>query len=302
MDNMNNRALITGGTGYIGSNLARYLVKQHWDVHLIIRPESELFLIQDIMDSITVHVHHGSTQEMITIVDKAKPTVVFHLASLFLVQHTSNDIDELIQSNVLFSTQLVEAMVVNGINYLVNTGTSWQHYQNSDYNPVCLYAATKQAFQDILTFYVETTSLKAITLKLFDTYGPNDPRNKLFTLLRKAAKEEIILSMSPGEQLIDLVYIDDVLSAFLLAAENLISSQIGEIEYAVSSGNSLKLKELVHIYEKVTNQKILINWGGRPYRPREVMNPWNKCKVLPGWTPKVRLEDGIKRMEKIINV
>jgi nucleoside-diphosphate-sugar epimerase len=292
------KALITGGTGYIGSNLARYLVHQGWEVHLIIRPDSKQFLIQDIIESITIHIHHGSTQEMIEIMDKARPTVVFHLASLFLAQHSSKDIEGLIQSNILFSTQLVEAMTVTGINYLINTGTSWQHYQNSDYNPVCLYAATKQAFEDIITYYTETTSLKAITLKLFDTFGPKDPRNKLLSLLCKAANDKISLSMSPGEQLIDLVYIDDVLEAFLQAAENLLSGRgVMNHCYAVSSGNPLKLQDVVKVFERVTRRKLQIHWGGRPYREREVMIPWNKYICLPGWYPKISLEDGLRKID-----
>ena len=67
-------------------------------------------------------------------------------------------------SNITFGTQLVEAMVANGCYQFVNTGTSWQHYENDEYNPVNLYAATKQAFEDILRYYVETSALRVITL------------------------------------------------------------------------------------------------------------------------------------------
>ena len=67
-----------------------------------------------------------------------------------------------------------------GVKILVNTGTSWQHYENKDYSPVNLYAATKQSFEAILQYYVEVASLKAITLKLFETYGLDDPRPNFF--------------------------------------------------------------------------------------------------------------------------
>ena len=143
---------------------------------------------------------------MINIVNEANPEIVFHLASLFLAQHTLEDIERLVQSNLLFGVQIAEAITLQGVTKLINTGTSWQHYENEDYNPVCLYAATKQAFEDMLKFYVEASKLKVITLKLFDTYGPDDSRPKLFTLLRKVAQEQTELAMSPGEQLIDLVY------------------------------------------------------------------------------------------------
>ena len=294
------RALITGATGFVGSRLAQRLVRQDWEVHVIVRPASKLEQLDGIRDRIKIYEHDGSTEHLENIVAAAKPEIVFHLASLFLAQHHAKDIVPLIHSNLQFGTQLVEAMVKNGVYRLVNTGTSWQHYENQDYSPVCLYAATKQAFEALLQFYLETTPLKVVTLKLFDTYGPNDPRPKLFRLLKATAEQQEPLAMSPGEQLIDLVYIDDVVEAYLVAAERLQAGLVYAHEsYAVSSGQPISLKELVRLYEQVIGKELPIQWGGRPYRPREVMVPWNKGDKLPGWEPKVGLIEGIKRMEKI---
>lgn len=301
MNNTNPKtAIITGATGFVGSHVVQRLIADGWDMHLIIRSKTRLSLIQNILDYVKLHQHDGSTNGLINILESVKPQIVFHLASLFLAQHESEDIEPLLQSNMIFSTQLVEAMVTNGVYQLVNTGTSWQHFENVDYNPVCLYAATKQAFETILTFYTETTPLKVINLKLFDTYGPNDLRVKLFSLLQKVAREQKPLAMSPGEQLIDIVYIDDVVDAFVLAAERLHNNKVQEWEeYAVSSGNPIKLRELVETYSRIIGKPLPIEWGGRPYRTREVMVPWNKGILLPGWEPKISIEEGIRRMERI---
>jgi len=289
------KALISGATGFIGLHLARKLVSEQWDVHVIVRPRSKIERFGNLKNERTIHLHDGTTEGMISIVKNVKPHVVFHLASLFLAQHQSEDVAALIQSNILFSTQLVEAMAVNGVSRLINTGTSWQHYENGEYNPVCLYAATKQAFEAMLTYYVETSSLSGITLKLSDTYGPRDFRPKLFTLLKNAANKKESLKMSPGEQLIDLVYIDDVVDAYLLAAEQIQNEQ-GHHQYAVTSGKPIKLKALVNLYTRVTGQSLSIDWGARPYRIREVMVPWNCGATLPGWKPKVSLEQGIQHL------
>ena len=293
------KALITGGTGFIGSALCRRLVTDGWDVHLVVRNESAFSQLDGILDRITLGVHDGSTEGIQAILRKTKPTTVFHLASLFLVEHKPADIEPLIQSNIVFGTQLVEAMAANGVYELVNTGTSWQHFESHEYNPVCLYAATKQAFENILTFYVKVTPLRVITLKLFDTYGPNDPRNKLFNLLRRAAKTQVPLAMSPGEQLVDLVYLDDVVEAYLEAARRLSEPEVQQEAYAVSSGSPIRLKELVQIYSRVTGIPVPVEWGHRPYRFREVMIPWNKGRSLPGWLPRINIEEGIRRMEVI---
>jgi nucleoside-diphosphate-sugar epimerase len=291
------KALITGGTGFVGSHLARQLVRDGWQIHIITIPDDNLDQINDITDQVVLHVHDGSTDEMHRILAKAKPDVVFHLASLFISEHTTADICRLVGSNILFGTQLLEAMASHGTAGIVNTGTSWQHYENNPYLPVNLYAATKQAFEDILQYYVEAKNIRAITLKLFDTYGPNDPRPKLFHLLEKIATEGTSLAMSPGEQMIDLVYIDDVVQAFIVAAKHLLAGDVHKHErYGVSSGSPMPLKALVESYGRIIGKQLPIEWGGRPYREREVMATWENYKMLPGWFSTVSLEAGIRKI------
>lgn len=288
-------ALVTGASGFIGKHLCRLLLQREWAVHTIVRPTTNISeLLEFAGDRIVCHSYDGTNDRLINIIGDVQPTVVFHLASLFLASHQFKDIAPLISSNLIFSTQLVEAMVQNKVYSLVNTGTSWQHYQNDTYNPVNLYAATKQAFQDILRYYQETTPLNVITLKLFDTYGPGDPRPKLINLLHKAAATGETVKLSPGAQYLDLVYIDDAIAAFLLAADYLISHQFQYCgEYMISSAERVNLKQLVGIFENVLGKKLNIQWGALAYRPREVMNPWSTGKVLPGWISEIRLKEGL---------
>lgn len=291
------KALITGGTGFVGSNLTKRLISDGWQVHIITIPNDNLDQINVITDQVSLHVHDGSTDGMHRILADSMPDVVFHLASLFLSEHISADVNRLVISNVLFGTQLLDAMSVHGTSRIVNTGTSWQHYENQTYSPVNLYAATKQAFEDILQYYVDAKDTKAITLKLFDTYGPNDPRPKLFHLLENVAREGTPLSMSPGAQMIDLVYIDDVVQAFVISAERLLEGSVQEHEiYGVSSGSPISLKELVETYGSIIGKQLPINWGGRPYREREVMTPWDCYTRLPGWNSDISLETGIRKL------
>lgn len=291
-------ALITGITGFIGAHLARRLLEDGWEVHAISRHGSKLpGLLTDKV--LTLHLYDGRTETLVQCLHMVKPNIVFHLASLFLSQHESSDIELLIDSNVLFGNQLLEAMRVNGVRNIINTGTSWQHYENRDYNPVCLYAATKQAFEVLLEYYVEACGFKAITLKLFDTYGPNDSRPKLFFLLRKAFLENTVLNMSEGEQLIDLVYIDDVINAYLIAARRVINNSVFTKEsYAVSSLNPTTLRKIVELYQNIFNRKIRINWGGRPYRDREVMKTWTSGVGIEGWVAKTSLVEGMRILSK----
>jgi nucleoside-diphosphate-sugar epimerase len=288
------RALITGATGYIGSNLVRHLLVLGWDVHIVTRPTSKFSLLVEELGTITVHLHDQSSLGMVDLLDKVKPDIIFHLASLVLVEHQANDVEALVCSNLLFSTQLVEAMALTGVKFLINSGTSWQHYNNEAYNPVNLYAATKQAFEAILAYYTEVHAIKVSTLVLFDTYGPCDPRKKLISLLWSAAITQHPLVMSPGEQMIDLVYIDDVIRAYTLAADELLHQSDSHTHYGVSSGSPKRLIDLVAEFEAATQTRLLINFGGRPYRPREVMLPWTQYRVVPGWRPQVPFSIGIQ--------
>lgn len=291
-------ALITGATGFVGAHLAKRLIDDGWRVHALIRDGSKIpNLLMN--EKLSLHSYDGRTETLVQCMSLVRPNVVFHLASLFLSQHETKDIEPLIQSNLLFGSQLLEAMRANNISNLINTGTSWQHFNNESYNPVCLYAATKQAFEAIIEYYIQACNFKVITLKLFDTYGPDDHRPKLIAMLSNAEKNNQPLDMSTGEQLIDLVHIDDVADAFLVAAHRLLEKQIFCHEmFAISSGNPIPLKQLVQLYIKATGKNIQVNWGARPYRFREVMNTWSGGTPINDWQTFVSLEEGFKALDQ----
>ena len=215
---------------------------------------------------------------------------------MFRAEHTPDDVAPMVEGNVIFTTQLLDGMQHAGCRTMINTGTAWQHYQNADYDPVCLYAATKQAAEDIITFYCNAHGFKAITLKLFDTYGPGDTRNKLLNIFKRASESETPIAFSAGEQMIDLVHIDDVVNAYLIAASEALAANAGSHErYGVSSGAPLPLRELAALYESACGKKLNIAWGAREYRAREVMQTPTLPK-LPDWEPTINFEIGLDEL------
>lgn len=283
------KVLISGGTGFIGSNLVERLLREGENVAVLARKGTKD------KAKCLCYSTSGQTEEVIDAFETFRPDAVIHLASLFLAAHKPEDLVSLIQSNLLFGTQLLEGCIHSGTRYFINTGTSWQHYLNEEYNPVCLYAATKKAFEDLSKYYQEAHGLKVLTLKLFDTYGPGDPRPKLVSLLLKTAQKGEVLGMSPGEQILDLVHVDDVVDAFVRALSLI---QQDDFEngscFAVSSNERLTLKRLVALVEELYGKKLTIEFGKRPYRYREVLEPWNAFQLLPGWAPKIKLADGLR--------
>ncbi len=259
------RATLTGATGFIGQNLTRYLEAKGWSLQTIPR----------------------GTSQMVKLLTAHRPDVVIHLASRFIAEHEPRDVGPLISSNIIFGTKLLEAMRLAGITRLVNAGTSWQNPE-----PVCLYAATKSAFEEILRYYVSAEDFRAVTLEIFDTYGPGDKRPKLIPKLLDAMVTRTPLDMSPGGQQLDLVHIDDIVSAFEIAAERLMEGKGCAMEsFALSSGQTYSLKEIVNLLGPID-----VRWGARPYRRREVMAPWSNGVPLPGWRAKISLAEGLHEL------
>lgn len=288
--NGSSRALVTGGTGFIGSHLVRHLQRQGWDVHLLVRANKPL------MPGFTLHTYDGSTADVTAALEHSKPDVVFHLASLFIAQHSPAQIAPLIQANIILGTQLLEAMQACKVQALVNTGTSWQHFSQEAYRPVNLYAATKQAFEDILAYYCDTGAIHSITLKLFDSYGPKDKRNKLLALLLNSLQTREELQLSGGQQIFDLVHVNDICRAYVQAASLLKNpEQPACASYALSGGERGSLREVVALLEKVAGRSLPVQWGARPYRPREVMHLWDG-PALPDWKPRITLAEGFQSL------
>ena len=297
------RVLLTGATGYIGSRLARRFVENGHAVSIICRPDSSFGLLDCIKPSIDIYPVDGSPAGINHAIQESCPDLVLHIASLFLAEHQQFQVKDIIRSNIEFPSLLLEAMIRNGVSYFINTNTSWQYFEPdiSVYHPTNLYAASKQGFEDILKYYVESCGLSALSLTLYDTFGADDPRKKLFSLFAKASGSREMVNMSSGTQKIDLVYIDDVVDAFIHASHQLIESPPPRTysSFTIRTHQPRNLREVAATYEAVSGRPLSINWGALPHRKREVFTPWEAGTPLPNWNAKISLEEGIRRLLKI---
>ena len=278
------KILITGATGFVGRHLIKRMSVQH-ELHLLVRSTSDCshLLVSHIV------VYTGNCRDLANYLTENQIDGVIHLASLYAAEHCSDQIEAIIHSNILFGTMLLEACKLAGTKWFLNTGTIWQNYNSPDYSdeyhPVNLYAASKQAFMTLAQYYIETSHLRFCTLKLCDTYGPNDTRKKIFSLFKQIAASGETLEMSPGEQFLDILHIDDVVEGFVLLSDILQEGKDLRSEYVLSCGNQKSLREWAKLYADHYHVTLHIVWGGRPYRQREVMKPY-VGHVLDGWKPK----------------
>lgn len=276
--------------------LVRRLLRDGFDVCVILRKTSNLKLLTEFLTKIKIIYFDESSELLETWFTVHNPIAVFHIASLFLVTHKPNQIPSLIESNIQLGTQLAEACIKNDCCF-INTGTSWQSFENYDHNCVNLYAASKDAFEKILEYYSHVHRLRVVTLRLFDTYGPNDPRPKIIQLLVNLAKFGGELNLSPGYQRINLVHIADIVECYIMTF-NWIIKQVHStnVMFGVFDNCDYSLREIVSLIEVIISRKINVNFGSLPYRLREVMLPAKGYSSLPGWHPCVHLKDGITEL------
>jgi nucleoside-diphosphate-sugar epimerase len=277
------RILVTGATGFIGSALLPHLANQASEVAVVVRPGRSSVPLG------TVSIDATGT-ELVERIAEFAPDVVIHLATHFLASHEVSDIPELMRANIEFGTFVLEGASRCGAR-VVNVNSAWQHVNGAEYSPVSLYAATKQAFSDIATYYSQVRDLEIRDVTLFDSYGPGDTRMKLVPLLLGAARSGASLDMSDGQQLIDLTYVDDVALGLLHAAlvSDVPSSTV------IRSWKPLTIREVVARVESVTGASLAVNWGVRPARPREMRTDWVFGSALPGWQPSVTFDEGLTR-------
>lgn len=275
------KALLTGATGFVGQNLVKHFRQLGWGVETIGRQDSPT--------------------DMDSKMRQFKPDVVIHLATLFIAEHKPTDIPNLIQSNLTFGTQVVDSMVRHGALNLINTGTLWQYYEGDRFTPSSLYSATKSAFEDVLRFFSSSYGLQVTNLMLSDTYGPKDPRGKLLSKLISMAGTSESLQLSPGDQLLEWTFIEDIVKGFEVAAKRLVEKKESNqfVHYTLTSGETISLKDTVKVCESVLGKKINIEFGAKPYRKREIMAPSKLDPILPGWSAQVSLRQGIEVCSRV---
>ncbi len=286
--------LITGGTGFIGSHLVRKMSDEGYSLLLLTHERC----VTVNSGNIEEWAYSGNIEEIKDIFQQKKIKGIIHLATCFAPAHAYEQIPKMIHSNIELGTLLLDCAYRQRVEFFINIGTFWQHYNADEYNPVNLYAATKQAFEDIAAYYRIISDMRICTLCLNDTYGRKDIRKKIFPLWKELLNNpEKEMLMSAGEQIIDILHVDDVVDGILLllqmVCENDPRIKDDNIFY-LTAGEKYSLREIAEIFESVCRKKLNIKWGAKPYRDREVMIPECYGKLLPGWEYKIVLAEGIK--------
>ena len=195
---------VTGAQGFLANNFMKKFNDKYIFLKIIKYKKDNIFLKRN--NNFFLYKNQN-IKNLISFFKKKKPDLVIHLASKTNVEHDSKEIDALIKSNITLGNEILESMLKSGCKNIINIETSWQNLKSyTEYNPTNLYAATKEAFKKIIFYYHKAYNFNVINLKLFDTFGKNDTRNKIWSLLFKKKK----INLTKGEQKINLLHIRDV--------------------------------------------------------------------------------------------
>ncbi len=298
------RALVTGGTGFVGANLARRLVALGHDVHLLVRPRHESWRLAGLPARVRIHEAELADADGVgAVAREVAAEWVFHLAAHGAYSF-QKDVHEMVRTNVVGTVNLVEATRAVGFEAFVHAGSSSEygfqdHSPSEDERPEpnSDYAATKLAASQFCRHVARRDALRIVTLRLYSVYGPyEDPRRLLPTLIERGRQGTLPPLVDP-QVARDFVYVDDVCEAFILAAERP-QPEAGGI-YNVGSGVQTSLREVVDLARRVLGIAEEPRWQSMPNRSWDT-DCWiadnRRIQAALGWKPRHTFEDGFRRM------
>ena len=298
------RVLLTGGTGFVGANLARRLLADGHDIHLLVRPEHCKWRVEEITDAVQFHtVDLASEDGVHKIVREVRPDWVFHLA-VYGAYSDQQDLLKMIQTNINGTIHLITACMSVGIDAFVNTGSS-SEYGYKDHAPCerevlepnSNYAITKAFATQYCRYTARDQCVNLRTLRLYSVYGPYESPCRLFPAIISAGLKGELPPLANAESCRDFIYVDDVIDAYLLAASCPCKNP-GEV-YNVGTGVQTTLREVVDFSRGYFGISAKPRWGTMPNRPWDT-NVWvadsRKLRDELGWRQRFTVEGGFRTM------
>lgn len=289
------RILLTGITGYLGSHLAQALLAQQHEIYALVRQPLNHTYLSGIEGRLQLCWYDGSFDSLLEAVQQSRPELVYHMAAYYTGGHGETETPKLIDSNIVLGGGLLEAMALCGGGKLVYPTSVMCHYRGELFCPLNLYAATKKAFSDLLSYYVDAGLLQAAEVTLSDTYGPDDRRPKVLNLVKQAVRTGRSLPLSAGEQDYDAVYVDDIVSGLIAAGASLAQKDIINPHFQLGSAQVHTLRETIELFLMVNGLSFQGQWGARPQEPRAQACTVRLFPAPPGWIPQVPLQEGLRR-------
>lgn len=313
MDIKNKKILITGGLGFIGSNLAIKLTEMGAKVtvidNLLETHGANFYNLEHLKDDINIVIANITNRPVIDHLIKTHQ-IIYHVASLSSNYESIKNPALTMDLNCYGTLNLLESVRANNPNIIfVHIGSRAQYgivdqlpaNEKTPMNPLAFYGMSKMVSEHYTRLYKKICNLKFIILRLTNTYGPrHQMKNKYYSvynfLLRQIIDNEEVSIFGSGEQKRDLMYIDDTIDACIQAL--LSKNSLGNI-YNISSNTGVALIEFVKEAIEISKTGSLKNvsfpdtWKG--FETGDYIGSRELFEKDTGWSPKISLKDGLEK-------
>ena len=299
------KVVVTGGAGFIGSNLVEFLLKKKWKVIVIDNLstgnldniknfKSKIKFIKSDISKI------GRWSNSFRNVD-----IVFHLAALADIVPSIQKPTNYFKSNVTGTFNIVNVCKKYKVKKLLYSASSSCYGIPSKFptnekeliNTQYPYALTKRLGEEIVLHWGKVYNLDVTSLRLFNVYGPKSRTSGTYgavfgVFLAQKLNNKPYTVVGNGKQTRDFTYVSDVVNAFYMASKKNTNSKV----FNVGSGKTISINKIVEI---LGGKKIYI-----PKRPGEPDCTFADIRLIKKelkWSPKINIETGIKLLINEIN-
>jgi UDP-glucose 4-epimerase len=295
----NKVSLVTGGAGFIGSNLVDKLISIG---HRVIVIDNEY---SDAHESFYWNKESENYKLDIRDYEKTRPLYenvdyVFHIAAESRIQPSINNPVEAISINSVGTATVLQCSREAGVKRVVYSSTSSAYGRNTAPNTEtqiddCLnpYSVSKVSGEKICSMYTELFNLNTVIFRYFNVYGERQPTKGQYApviglFIKQARDNQKLTIVGDGEQRRDFTHVSDVVMANILAATTDVSSEAFGKVYNIGNGKNYSVNEIANM---ISDDQI--NIPPRLGESRETLSDSNKMRSVFGWKPKVALEEWV---------
>jgi len=293
------KVLVTGASGFIGSQVTRQLLMLGCEVAAVAMPKDPLTRLQDIEDRLTILRCDLTDPDMTraTLVDW-EPEICVHLAwyvepGKYLDSHMNT-------AALVAGLRLIELVADAGCGHFVGAGTCFEYkwdagwlHEDSPTEPRTLYAAAKLSLCLTGRQVATLLGMKFAWGRIFYLYGPGEDDRRVVPALLNALVSGNEFAATEGEQVRDYLHVEDVASGFCTLV-----MQRAEGIYNIGSGIPVTMRQLMQTAGEIAGHAELIRFGAQAYRDQDppfLCADARKLRAL-GWKPRYTIRTGLEAM------
>ena len=307
---MKKRVLVTGGAGFIGSNLVKRLVKDDYEVIVLDKLLRGNKIKAETMNQITFVEEDVRNYDAVLQLSKGC-SHIFHFAAVLGVDVVADNPVETMEVEVLGTQNVAHAALANGVNKVLYASTSGIYGHSAMeqavtetvvVDPRTSYAMAKRYNEIYLASMHEEKGLESVSLRFFNVYGYNqDNRMVIPRFFEQAMKDEPITVFGDGNQTRDFTWIDDTIEACIL----LMNKSRGAEIYNIANEHEESIKTLANKIKKITNSKSEISFIVAPkkrydYEVERRVGSSDKLYRAANFKPTTTLDTGLQNIYKTI--